>query len=109
MSTPESADSALLIDRCGSRARLRMKGMLSVAAHAHLDEALTWMIEAGCHTVTVELDNIEHIDTAYVQMLRSAQKRLRRHGGTLTVILARPELTRILALTASTRLRRTTA
>jgi anti-anti-sigma factor len=64
-----------------------------------LDEALTWMIEAGCHTVTVELDNIEHIDTAYIQMLRSAQRRLRRRGGRLTVILARPELTRIFALT----------
>ena len=52
--------------------------MLSQAAHAHLDEALTCTIAAGCHTVTVALDNIEHIDNAYVQTLRSPQKRLRR-------------------------------
>jgi hypothetical protein len=62
-----------------------------------LDEALTWMIEVGCHSLTVELDSIEHIDAAYVQMLRSAQKRLRRDGGKFTVILVRPELTRIFA------------
>jgi anti-anti-sigma regulatory factor len=69
--------------------------MPSKADHAHLDEALTWMIEAGCHTVTVELDTIEHIDNAYVQTLRSAQKRLQRRGGKLTVILARPEPRRV--------------
>jgi anti-anti-sigma regulatory factor len=94
-------DSALVIDRCGSGARLRLQGMSSKAAHAHLAEALAWMIEeAGCQWVIVELDSLEHIDTAYVQMLRSAQQRLRRRDGTLTVILARPELSRILALSA---------
>lgn len=57
------------------------------------------MIELGCRSVTVELASVDRLDAAYLRALRTAQKRLRRDGGQLTVVLARPELTRILALT----------
>jgi anti-anti-sigma factor len=89
----------LVLDQGGSRARLRVAGEMSAVACARLDEALTWMIELGCHSVTVELASIERLDAAYLGVLRMAQRRLRGDGGQLTVTLARPELARVLALT----------
>lgn len=91
--------TTLTLRRRGQRVVLRLRGGFTDASREHLAEALSWANRLGSRDVLVDLGGIEKVDVACLRLLRATRALLRRRGGQITVIVVRPEVRLVLAVT----------
>jgi anti-sigma B factor antagonist len=69
----------------GAERVIRIVGEVDAASAPELLEATRRMLDGGAHTVVIDCDGIEFIDSAGLNVLVDAHRRARIHGGRVTL------------------------
>lgn len=81
---------------------LRLTGELDMATAHKLRDQLTTLADDGARQVTIDLSELEFIDSTGLSVLVSGLKRLREQGGDLMLRSPRPGTRKILEITGLT-------
>jgi anti-sigma B factor antagonist len=81
---------------------LRLTGELDMATAHKLRDQLTSLADDGARHVTVDLSDLEFIDSTGLSVLVTGLKRLREQGGDLALRSPRPSTRKILEITGLT-------
>jgi anti-sigma B factor antagonist len=79
--------------------RLRLIGELDAAAVETLRNAVSDTMAAGAERVVLDLGELDFVDSTGLGALIGALKRMREHGGELTLTAVRPRVTKLLEIT----------
>jgi anti-anti-sigma regulatory factor len=91
--------SQLRVERHGAAANVWLAGQLTDATYRYLEDLLSWLVDLGCRSLDVQLQTVEQLDGACLEILRTARARLRAGGGEFTVTV-RPPVSTELVMTA---------
>lgn len=83
----------------GGVTRLEVSGELDVQTSPALRDRGVALLDAGAHTVEIDLAGVTFIDSTGLGALVSLQKRCRTAGGSLVVTGCRGPVERLMALT----------
>jgi anti-sigma B factor antagonist len=92
-------DLAIETTRRGNTAVLRVAGEVDVFTAPQLREALVGALEDGARDVVVDLEGVDFLDSTGLGVLVAGLKRVRQHGGDLSLVCTREHILKILDVT----------
>ena len=60
---------------------------------------MSGLVEAGSYRLVVDLSNVEFLDSTELAVLVKALKRVREHGGSLSVVTATDRISKVFRIT----------
>ena len=78
---------------------VEVSGEVDVFTAPQLDEQLSGLVEAGSYQLVVDLSNVEFLDSTGLGVLVKALKRVREHGGSLSVVTATDRISKVFRIT----------
>ena len=99
----------IVVVETGRAAVVQVRGELDLSTAPRLEEQLVSLADAGVLDVTVDLADLDFIDSSGLQALVAGLKRLRARGGDLGLRSPRPSTLKVLEITGLTRVFRTEA
>jgi len=92
-------DLAIETSRRGDTAVLRVAGEDDVFTAPQLREALVGALDEGARDVVVDLEGVDFLDSTGLGVLVAGLKRVRQHGGDLSLVCTREHILKILDVT----------
>jgi anti-sigma B factor antagonist len=87
------------VEIAGGRAVVRARGEIDMATAGLLGSVLdTIRRPEGCRRVEIDLGQVSFMDCSGLRELLRAKRRLRRQGGTVTLVACSPRVDRLLEL-----------
>ena len=96
----------MFVVKSGRTAMVQLCGELDLSTAPRLDELFASLADEGVLDVTVDLADLDFIDSSGLQVLVVGLKRLREQGGDLGLRSPRPSTRRVLEITGLTSLLR---
>lgn len=90
------------VTRTDGSAVVRVIGELDLATAPHLREEFIGLVNSGVHSVTVDLAQLDFIDSTGLAVLVSGLKRLREQGGDLGLRSPTPSAMKLFEMTGLT-------
>lgn len=88
--------------RSGQAAVVRVRGELDLSTAPLLDKQLVRLADEGVQDVTIDLADLDFIDSSGLSALVAGLKRLREQGGDLELRSLKPRMLRMLEITGVT-------
>ena len=95
---------SVTVSTSGSLPVVAARGEVDVTSVAVLEEALDAQFEAGTRSVVVDFLGVTFLDSTGLSALVRAHRRCAASGGRLALVMADPQLLRLLAVTGLDRL-----
>lgn len=92
----------LAVENHGDHAMIQVGGEIDMATSRQLQTVLVDLVDRGFHQLIVDLEQVSFLDCTGIGMLVDARRRVREHGGSLTLVRPTPSVQRVLALTGMT-------
>ena len=92
-------DLAIETTRRGDTAVLGVAGEVDVFTAPQLREALVGALDDGARDVVVDLEGVDFLDSTGLGVLVAGLKRVRQHGGDLSLVCTREHILKILDVT----------
>lgn len=93
----------IVVVRTGRAAVVQVRGELDLSTAPRLDERLVSLADEGVLDVTLDLADLDFIDSSGLQTLVDGLERLREQGGDLGLRASKPSTLRVLEITGLTR------
>ena len=84
------------------RAMIQLGGEVDLATCPQLRGVLVELIDRGFHQLTIDLEQVSFLDCTGIGVLVDALRRVKEHGGCLTLVRPKPFVLRVLTLTGMT-------
>ncbi|CAN5221533.1 hypothetical protein BH18ACT4_BH18ACT4_06720 [soil metagenome] len=96
-------DIGLEVSELKSAAVLAVHGEVDVATAPRLREQVLALVADGYEHIVIDLEGVEFLDSTGLGVLVGALKRVRTHGGELSLVCTRPRVLKVFEITGLTR------
>lgn len=83
---------------------MRVEGEIDVFTAPRLKTTIAGIIDAGCSTLIIDLQQVRYIDSSGLAVLVGALKRMQGRSGTIRLVLSNPQVKKVFEITGLTRI-----
>src|ERR1700680_1696833 len=76
-----------------------LNGEIDVYTSPKVKDAVTDLIDRGVYNLVINLENVRYIDSTGLGVLIGGLKRVREHGGTVSLVCTNPQIRKIFDIT----------
>lgn len=96
-------DLGLDVSRRGETTVLAVHGEVDVYTAPRLREKLVELVAQGNYQIVVDLDSVDFLDSTGLGVLVGGLKRLRTHGGDMTLVCTHQRILKVFEITGLTK------